>query len=167
LFLAADDALDDLDAFATAAELAKLVEAAGGADLVVVGDGSADLYAKQTGAQLAAAMDVPYVSGVVSMEEAGGRLAVERVLESVSETLEVPLPAVVAVSPDAALPRIAGMKDILAAGKKPMAVSAAAAGVPAAVETVSVKAPEQADRKQQIFEGDDVAAFAAAVKSAL
>jgi electron transfer flavoprotein beta subunit len=167
LFLAADDALDDLDAFATAAELAKLVEAAGGADLVVVGDGSADLYAKQTGAQLAAAMDVPYVSGAVSMEAAGGKLAVKRVLESVSETLEVPLPAVVAVSPDAALPRIAGMKDILAAGKKPMAVSAAAAGVPAAVETVSVKAPEQADRKQQIFEGDDVAAFAAAVKSAL
>ena len=35
------------------------------------------------------------------------------------------LPAVIAVSPDVAQPRIAGMKQILAAGKKPQTVEAA------------------------------------------
>ena len=81
------------------------------------------------------------------------------------ETVEVPLPAVIAVSPDVALPRIAGMKDILAAGKKPQTVEAADAPAAAVVETVAVKAPEQADRKCQVLE--DVDEFIAAVKAAL
>ena len=72
LFLTADDAAAGFDAFATAAELAKLAEAAGGFDAIVVGDGSADLYAKQTGVQLAATLDVPYVSAVVEAKAEGG-----------------------------------------------------------------------------------------------
>lgn len=165
LLLVADDAAADLDSAATAAELAKLAEAAGGYDVIVVGSGSADLYARQTGVQLAAALDVPFVSGVVEMNADGAGLACKRMLESVTETVEVALPAVVAVLPDAALPRIAGMKDILAAGKKPMNVSAAQAGVAPTVQTVAVAAPEQADRKCEVF--TDVDAFIAAVKAAL
>ena len=165
LFLAADDALADLDSRATAAELAKLVEAAGGYDVIVCGAGSADLYAKQVGVQLAAALDVPYVSGVVEMSATGGKLACKRMTEAALESLEITLPAVVAVLPDIAQPRIAGMKDILAAGKKPMNVSGAAAGTANTVETISVSAPEQADRDCQVF--DDVDAFIAAVKAAL
>lgn len=165
LFMTADDAVADLDAFATAAELAKLVEKAGGFDLIICGDGSADLYAKQTGVQLAAKLDVPYLSEVVSVEAADGKVVCKRLLATEVETVEVPLPAVIAVSPDVAQPRIAGMKQILAAGKKPQTVEAADAPAAAAVETVAVKAPGQADRACKVFE--DVNEFVAAVKAAL
>lgn len=165
LYMTADDACADLDAFATAAELAKLVEKAGGADLVICGDGSADLYAKQTGVQLAAKLDVPYLPEVISIEPADGKVVCKRQLADAVETVEVPLPAVVAVTPDVAQPRIAGMKQILAAGKKPQSVEAAEAPVAAVVETVAVKAPEQVDRACKVFEDADE--FIAAVKAAL
>ena len=77
-------------------------------------------------------------------------MTVERTLEDVVETVEVPLPAVVSVTPDIALPRIPGMKDILAAGKKPMNVAGADGSYANAIEVVDCKAPEQADRKLEI-----------------
>ena len=165
LFLTADDATANLDAFGAAAELAKLVAQAGDYDAILVGDGSADLYAKQTGVQLAAALGLPYVSGVVSAEAGDGKIAAKRLLETEIESVEVPTPCVIAIAPDFAEPRIAGMKDILAAGKKPMNVAAAEGAAAAATEEVAVKAPAQVDRKCQIF--DDVNEFAAAVKAAL
>lgn len=165
LYMTADDAVADLDAFATAAELKKLVEAAGGFDLIICGDGSADLYAKQTGVQLAAALDAPYLSEVISVEPAEGKIVCKRQLADAIETVEVPLPAVISVTPDVAQPRIAGMKQILAAGKKPQTVETATDPAVATVQTVAVKAPEQADRACKLFE--DAAEFAAAVKAAL
>ena len=165
LLMTADDAVADLDAFATAAELKKLVEKAGGFDLIVCGDGSADLYAKQTGVQLAAALDVPYLSEVISVEAAGEKVVCKRMLATEVETVEVPLPAVIAVSPEIAQAKPNSMKDILAAGKKPQLVEAAEDPAVAVVETVAIKAPAQADRACQLFE--DVDEFVAAVKAAL
>ena len=52
LYLTADDACADMDAYATAQVLAPMVEDLDGWDVVLVGDGSADLYAKQTGADV-------------------------------------------------------------------------------------------------------------------
>ncbi|ACU94580.1 electron transfer flavoprotein, beta subunit [Cryptobacterium curtum DSM 15641] len=165
LFLVADDAVAGLDAFGTAAELARLAGQAGDWDVIITGDGSADLYAKQTGAQLAAALNVPFVSGVVSAELASNTLSAKRLLETEMESVEIPLPAVISVAPEFAEPRIAGMKDILAAGKKPMNVEGAAAASAAVVEEVSVAAPAEVDRKREIF--TDVDEFIAAVKAAL
>ncbi len=139
--------------------LARLAGQAGDWDVIITGDGSADLYAKQTGAQLAAALNVPFVSGVVSAELASNTLSAKRLLETEMESVEIPLPAVISVAPEFAEPRIAGMKDILAAGKKPMNVEGAA------VEEVSVAAPAEVDRKREIF--TDVDEFIAAVKAAL
>ena len=97
-------------------------------------------------------------------------MTVERTLEDVVETVEVPLPAVVSVTPDIALPRIPGMKDILAAGKKPMNVAGAEGSYANAIEVVDCKAPEQADRKLEIIDASEDGAiekFAAAIKAAL
>lgn len=165
LLMVADDAASDLDARATAAELARLVESIEGWDAVVTGDGSADLYAKQVGVHLADRLGVPFVSGVVSAALEGQVLIARRLLENGVEAVEVPLPAVVSVAPDFAEPRIAGMKDILAAGKKPMKVDAAEGSVRSVVEEVAVAAPEQVNRKRCLFE--DVDEFAAAVAAAL
>ena len=125
LFMTADDACAGMDAKATAAELAKLVAQIGDVDLVVCGDGSADNYAQQVDVQLACKLGWPVVNAATKVTCKGDVLEVERTLEDAVEVVEVALPAVVSVTPDAAEPRIPGMKDILAAGKKPMNVAGA------------------------------------------
>lgn len=170
LLMIADDALVNLDAFATSMALKTLVEQTDDWDLILCGDGSADLYAQQTDVQLASLLDAPYVSGTIKIAIKNDAVVAERLLENEVETVEVPLPAVVSVSPDIALPRICGMKDILAAGKKPSSVASATGVAEPTVEIVSEKAPEQADRKLHIYEVTDGGAleqFAAAIKAAL
>ena len=170
LHLVASDECADMDAYATGQVLAQIAAGFPAYDVILVGDGSADLYAKQTGAQLAARLNLPYVSSAVSVAQKGDMLEVKRKIEDEIEVLEVPLPAIVSVLPEAAVPRICGMKDILAAGKKPVEQPNLAAAPEAALEVVSCKAPKQADRKLEIMNaGDDgaVEKFAAALKAAL
>lgn len=168
--LVADDAYADLDARATAATLADCIAALGDVDLVVCGDGSADNYAQQVDVQLAAALNLPCATSVVSVHLEEGSLVCDRMLETQIETVRAELPLVISVSPDAAQPRIPGMKDILAAGKKPCTVLAARTVVEHAIDVVETKAPEQAERKQCLLDASnegDIEAFAAALKAAL
>ena len=170
LYMTADAALADLDANAAAGALAELVAKVGGYDVILCGDGSADNYAQQTDVQLAAKLGLPVVNAATKITAKDGALEVERTLEDAVEVVEVPLPCVVSVAPDIALPRIPGMKDILAAGKKPMSVAGADGAYASALETVSCLAPEQADRKQEVLEASAdgaIAQFAAALKAAL
>ena len=162
LCMIADDAFAFADARVTARALATLVRGIGEVDLVVCGDGSADMYAGQVDVQLAAELGMPVVNAVTSIKLEDGVAVVERTL-----------PDVVAVTPECAYPRIAGMREILTAGKKPATVTSAAdAGVDvsAAVEIASVTAPEQAARKRQVFDmknDGDFDAFASAVAAAV
>ena len=170
LVMIADDACADLDAHATAAMLARLVDGLDAADLIVCGDGSADNYAQQVDVQLAAKLGLPVVNAATKITAKGDVLEVERTLEDVVEVVEVPLPAVVSVAPDIALPRIPGMKDILAAGKKPSSVNAASDVEAAVVDVVETKAPQQAERKMEMLDASvdgDLEKFAAALKAAL
>ena len=170
LFMTADDACANMDAKATAIELAKLVEQMGDVDVVICGDGSADNYAQQVDVQLACKLGWPVVNAAAKISCKDGALEVERLLEDAVETVEVSLPAVVSVTPDAAEPRIPGMKDILAAGKKPMNVAGATDVVASALTVVDCKAPQQADRKLQIVDAAEdgaIESFAAAIKAAL
>lgn len=151
-----DDALAEADSYTTAAVLKAGIEKAGGADVVLCGEGSGDIYAQQVGPVLGALLGWPAVNAVSKITAESGKLVVERSLESGVEVLEVELPAVISVTTDINVPRIPGMKDILAAGKKPSTVWSledvgAAAG--SVTETVSVLAPEQADRMRIILEG--------------
>ncbi len=170
LIMCADDACAHMDARATACALAPLVEKVGEYDLILCGDGSADNYAQQVDVQLAARLGLPVVNAVSKITPEAGAVIVERTLEDVVETVRVPLPAVVSVTPDVAVPRIPGMKDILAAGKKPMDVSGAIKTCENALDVVSCLAPQQADRKLEVFDASAdgaVAQFAAALKAAL
>ncbi len=170
LSMVADDACADMDARATASVLSGMLSGIEGWDVVICGDGSADNYAQQVDVQLAAALGVPVVNGATKIEAGDGVLTVERTLEDVVEVVEVPMPCVVSVTPDAALPRIPGMKDILAAGKKPMAVAGAEEVPASSIEVVECKAPEAAARKLEILDASADGAieqFAAAIKAAL
>ena len=170
LYMTADDACKGLDAHAAAAALADLVAKAGEYDLILCGDGSADDYAQQVDVQLAARLGLPSVNGATKIEAGSGSVTVERTLEDVVEVVEAPLPCVVSVAPDIALPRIPGMKDILAAGKKPMNAAGADGAYESSIEVASCLAPKQADRKREILEASADGAieqFAAALKAAL
>lgn len=170
LYMTADDATADLDAHATAEALSAEIGGIGGYDVVICGDGSADNYAQQVDVQLAAKLGVPSVNGVTALEAGDGCIKATRKLEDVVEEVEVPTPCVIAVSPDIALPRIPGMRDILKAGKKPMNVGPAEGQFQNVTETVEVKAPEQAERKLEVLDASEDGAidkFAAALKAAL
>ena len=166
----ADDACADLDAHATAAMLARLVDGLDAADLIVCGDGSADNYAQQVDVQLADALGLPVVTAVSAVSVEGAVATCDRMLETQLQTVQVDLPAMISVVPDIALPRIPGMKDILAAGKKPMNVAGADGAYESSIEVASCLAPKQADRKREILEASADGAieqFAAALKAAL
>ena len=170
LVMIADDACADLDAHATAAMLARLVDGLDAADLIVCGDGSADNYAQQVDVQLADALGLPVVTAVSAVSVEGAVATCDRMLETQLQTVQVDLPAVISVVPDIALPRIPGMKDILAAGKKPMNVAGADGAYESSIEVASCLAPKQADRKREILEASADGAieqFAAALKAAL
>ncbi len=152
LVMIADDACADLDAHATAAMLARLVDGLDAADLIVCGDGSADNYAQQVDVQLADALGLPVVTAVSAVSVEGAVATCDRMLETQLQTVQVDLPAVISVVPDIALPRIPGMKDILAAGKKPSSVNAASDVAAAVVDVVETKAPQQAERKMEILD---------------
>ncbi len=170
LYMTADDACKGLDARATAVALAELVSKVGDFDVVLCGDGSADNYAQQVDVQLADALGLPVVTAVSAVSVEGAVATCDRMLETQLQTVQVDLPAVISVVPDIALPRIPGMKDILAAGKKPMNVAGAEGAYESSIEVVSCLAPKQADRKHEILEASADGAiqqFAAALKAAL
>lgn len=173
LHILADDALELADSRVTGKALAAIVAKIGDVDLVVCGDGSADLYAQQVDVQIAEALGLPNVNAVVSMKIDEASLVVDRILETEKETDKLPLPAVVAVAPDIALPRIAGMKDILAAGKKPVtAYSLADLGglAESSAETIDIQAPKPSNRKKVLFDGssdEGVKDFVQALKESL
>ena len=128
------------------------------------GDGSADNYAQQVDVQLADALDLPVVTAVSAVSVEGAVATCDRMLETQLQTVQVDLPAVISVVPDIALPRIPGMKDILAA------VNAASDVEAAVVDVVETKAPQQAERKMEMLDASvdgDLEKFAAALKAAL
>ncbi|MHB8074759.1 electron transfer flavoprotein [Desulfosporosinus fructosivorans] len=158
LYIVADDTLDNMDTHQTALALKAAIEKIGAYDLVLCGEGSADVYAQQVGVQLGQLLNLPTINSISKITEADGKVIVERTLEDEVETIEITLPAVVSVTSDINLPRIASMKQILAAGKKPSTVWKAGdvnlAKLSNSIEVLETKAPKQVDRKQEIIEGD-------------
>jgi electron transfer flavoprotein beta subunit len=173
LALVADDATSDLDTHNTAQALKAALEKIGEYDLVLCGDGSADVYAQQVGIQLGELLGIPVLNSVNSLRIESGTLVAERTLEDETQTLDVMLPAVISVTSDSYQPRIATMKQILAAGKKPVTLYTATDiefSAHPTTEVWSTLAPRETDRKHDITEGDTpeaIAAFALKLTEAL
>jgi len=115
-----DPAYENLEPSQTAAILAAAVHSRAEYDLIICGEGSGDLYAQQVGPRLAELLNIPCVTCVNKLTIDGDKLIAERKMEEGIEVLSVPLPALVSVLPDINTPRIPGLKDTLAAGKKPV-----------------------------------------------
>jgi len=153
------------------AVLAEVIRHIGDVDLVVTGDSSMDVAAKMVPTVLAGELGWPAVAEVTSVTGKAGQLRVEREVPGGAQVLEISGPAVLATSADAAAPRVPGMKDLLAAGKKPVELlELAALKVPPrnAVMTVTGRAvPERKPRKGQLIDTADPAKAAAELVSAL
>lgn len=151
------------DSFFVASTLAESIKKIGDVDLVLFGEGSGDMYSQQTGLVVGALLGVPVVNGVSKIELVDGKLKLRRSLDDGVEQLEVSLPAVVCVSADINVPRFTSVRDTLSAGKKPFEIwplQEVCAPRHGSV-TVSVLAPEQTGRNQQVYQSPDEAAIKA------
>lgn len=129
-----------------------------GYDLILCGDGSADLSSQQVSLLVGELLNVPAINGINKIVSlSNDSITVERELENEIETLTIPLPAVIAVSTDINTPQIPSMKAILGAVKKPVQQwSVADLGLDAitARSEQKVAAPKQKVRQRIIIEGD-------------
>jgi electron transfer flavoprotein beta subunit len=169
--IVADDSLQGAGTTELAGVLAAAVRHIGGVDLVITGDSSVDVGAKMVPTVLAGQLGWPAVGEVTAVSGQGGLLRVERAVTGGTQVLEVTGPVVLAAATDAAVPRVPGMKDILAAGKKPVeSLEVAGLDVPARGATVTVTATSRPDllaRKGQMIDTADPAAAAAELVTAL
>ncbi|WP_017756135.1 electron transfer flavoprotein subunit beta/FixA family protein [Calidifontibacillus oryziterrae] len=109
----------ELDSSASAKIIAEAAKKIGGVDLIICGEGSGDQYSQQVGPRVAALLDYQLVTYVVAFTADGDAFTAERKLEDGIEVVKVQGPTVVTVLSDINIPRIPGMKQILAAKKKP------------------------------------------------
>jgi electron transfer flavoprotein beta subunit len=72
------------------------------------------------GPMTAELLDLPCVTGISKLDIGEGRGTARRDLEGASETVEFPLPAVLTIDEGIARPRLASLKGIMAAKKKPL-----------------------------------------------
>lgn len=97
-------------------------------DLVIAGQASDDYESGQIGAQVAELLGMPVVSNVVEIQRDESRLLVRRDMEDGYQTVRAPLPAVLLSSTGLDEPRVASVKGIMAAKKKPVETVEVSAG---------------------------------------
>jgi electron transfer flavoprotein beta subunit len=108
---------------ALAAELGE-----GGYDLILFGRVATDTGNGTVGPMTAELLDLPCVTSISQLEITDGRGTARRELEGSTETMQFPLPAVLTIDEGIARPRLASLKGIMAAKKKPLEVKPAQLG---------------------------------------
>lgn len=159
------DAQTESDSAVTGAILAAGVRHAGGADVVIIGDSAWDYGVV---AALVGQLGWPTLANVVSAVRNGNRLLVTRKIGAVTQVVDVAQPAVLAVAASRAEQQVPGMKDVLAARKKPVTkVTLAELGLAPAATVVSreTKLPEAS--RGHMIDGSDPPAAAAQLVAAL
>lgn len=119
--LVSDEAAAGSDLLATSAVLARALERES-PDLVLFGQQASDSDGAVLWAAVAERLRLPLVSQAAELEVVGGKATVKRQTEFGYERIEVPLPAVVAVSDAINEPRYPSLKGIMGAKKKPQEV---------------------------------------------
>ena len=118
--LVSDDALAGSDALGTAKVLAKAIERAGSADLILTATESSDGYTGTVPEQIAELLQLPSVTFAKEIAVDGSTVKVQRQTEAGYDEVECPLPAVVSVTAGVVEPRYPSFKGIMAAKSKPV-----------------------------------------------
>jgi electron transfer flavoprotein beta subunit len=119
VFWIGDPSAETADAAVVANVLAAAIRKLGPYDLIVVGEGSSDLFNQQTASRLAALLDLPGVTCVHKLEIAGDVVTATRKLSDCTEVATIKGPAVISVLSEINKPRIPSLKQVLGASKKP------------------------------------------------
>jgi electron transfer flavoprotein beta subunit len=141
------------DGMAIAAALAAELKD-GGYDLICFGRMATDSANQTVGPMTAQLLGLPCVTAVSKLDIAAGRGTAERQLEGATETVEFPLPAVVTVDEGLGRPRLASLKGIMAAKKKPLESRPAQLGA-AHLTVDSIAMPPDRPPGRIIGEGPD------------
>lgn len=110
-----------LDGVKTARLIAAAVKNTEDVSLVLCSEGSSDEYARQTGPRIASLLDWAAVTSVISFEVKDDTVIATRKLETSTQTVCAKLPCIISVLPEAAPAPIPGLKQVMAARKKPVA----------------------------------------------
>jgi electron transfer flavoprotein beta subunit len=102
----------------------------GGYDLILFGRMATDTASGTVGPMTAELLELPCVTAISQLEISGSRGTARRDLEGATETSTFPLPAVLTIDEGIARPRLASLKGIMAAKKKPLEVRPAQLGEP-------------------------------------
>jgi electron transfer flavoprotein beta subunit len=168
----ADASAEQADATVTATVLAAAIRKIGPYDLILLGEGSSDLFNQQTAPRLAALLGLPCLSFVNKLEVEGDVVKATRKLDDSVETVTVNTPVVISVLSEINKPRIPSLKQVLGAAKKPnQELTVAELGL--APEELASKAVRKSvkgfvmQRKNIIFKETAAAANVAKLKESL
>lgn len=125
-----------------------------GYDLILFGRMATDTASGTVGPMTAELMGLPCVSSISQIDIAEGRGTARRELEGAAETVQFPLPAVLTIDEGIARPRLASLKGIMAAKKKPLEVKPAQLGAARLTVEAMALPPERAAGRI-IGEGSD------------
>jgi electron transfer flavoprotein beta subunit len=142
-----------LDGLATAKTLAAELKDAD-APLVLFGVKAADDDQQQVGPMFATLISRPCVTGVASFKVEGDKVVCEREVEGGSEVIAVTLPAVLTVTKGPYEPRLASLKGIMAAKKKPL-VEKPAVAQPSRLRVHALREPAPRPAGRIVGKGPD------------
>jgi electron transfer flavoprotein beta subunit len=97
-------------------------------ELILFGRMATDTAHATVGPMTAELLNLPCVTAISQLEIGNGRGTARRDLEGASETVQFRLPAVLTIDEGIARPRLASLKGIMAAKKKPLEVKPAQLG---------------------------------------
>lgn len=100
----------------------------GGYDLILFGRMATDTANGTVGPMTAELLDLPAVTSISQLDISEKRGTARRDLEGATEMVQFPLPAVLTIDEGIARPRLASLKGIMAAKKKPLEVKPAQLG---------------------------------------
>jgi electron transfer flavoprotein beta subunit len=122
LIIVEDRALKDLTSYATAQVLSAAIRRIESFDLIVTGRQAADWDSGQVGILIAGMLKIPGINLVKKVEMEHGTITAEKLRRNGHEVVRAALPALVTVSSEAGALRLATLKAIQDARKKPVTV---------------------------------------------
>ena len=126
----------------------------GGYDLILFGRMATDTASGTVGPMVAELLGLPCVTAISHLDIADGQGTARRDLEGAAETVRFPLPAVLTIDEGIARPRLATLKGIMAAKKKPLETRPAVLG-DARVTIEAMELPPERSGPRFVGEGSE------------
>jgi electron transfer flavoprotein beta subunit len=134
----------------TAAVLADKIKTMN-ADLILLGNVSADAYTGQLAGRLATLLKLPLLGNAIKLEVFDRSVKITKTLEDFNVLESAPMPAIISVEQEINEPRLPPLLHIMAAGRKPMKIEETKLNIEKNIEVLNNKAPKS-ERKRKVYE---------------